>query len=208
MSKVKCPNCKQILEADATSPRLNCPNCGKSYKNPFYNGQTPSAQPAPVAKSAPAAQPKPVAKPAPAAPVAAKPTPAPQPVAKQAPVVAENAPKEADKKKSKKVKTDVESKSEFTGGLGGLIGLSITNFLLVLFTLGFGTPLAICRSYRWEVEHKIIDGKKLVFDGKAGQLFGQWIKWVLLTIITIGIYGLWIPIKKEKWITSHTHLED
>lgn len=95
--------------------------------------------------------------------------------------------------------------SEFNGGLGSLIGLNIVNFLLLLFTLGLAYPWVICRSYRWEIEHKIIDGKKLAFDGTGGGLFGQWIKWMLLTLVTIGIYSLWIPIKKLKWITEKTH---
>lgn len=98
-------------------------------------------------------------------------------------------------------------KSTFTGGLGSLIGLNIVNFFILLFTLGFGTPWVVCRSYSWEVEHQIVDGYKLVFDGKAGDLFVQWIKWFLLTIITFGIYGLWLNIKIKKWIAEHTHLE-
>ena len=44
-----------------------------------------------------------------------------------------------------------------------------------------------------------------MFDGKAIQLFGNWIKWVLLTTITLGIYSFWLNIKMKKWITKHTH---
>ena len=43
------------------------------------------------------------------------------------------------------------------------------------------------------------------FDGRAIQLFGNWIKWLLLTVITLGIYGFWLNIKIKKWITKHTH---
>ncbi len=95
--------------------------------------------------------------------------------------------------------------SKFTAGLGSLIGLNITNFLLIVFTLGFGIPCAICRKYRWLYKNQVIDGRRLVFEGKAGGLFGQWIKWILLSIITLGIYSLWLPVKKQKWITEHTH---
>lgn len=45
--------------------------------------------------------------------------------------------------------------------------------------------------YAWEAKHTVIEGRKLTFDGKAIELFGNWIKWLLLTIITIGIYGFW-----------------
>jgi uncharacterized membrane protein YjgN (DUF898 family) len=58
--------------------------------------------------------------------------------------------------------------------------------------------------YNWEVKHTVINGKRLQFDGTALQLFGNWIKWFLLTIITIGIYGFWLPIKLKKWKTMHT----
>ena len=37
------------------------------------------------------------------------------------------------------------------------------------------------------------------------QLFGNWIKWLVLTFITLGIYGFWLNIKLEQWITKHTH---
>lgn len=58
--------------------------------------------------------------------------------------------------------------------------------------------------YNWETKHTVINGKRLQFDGNALQLFGNWIKWFLLTVITLGIYGLWLPIKLRKWKTMHT----
>ena len=96
--------------------------------------------------------------------------------------------------------------SKFTGGLLGLIGISILQALIIVFTLAIGTPWAVCLKYRWVTEHTIIDGKKLTFDGTGGQLFGSYIKWFLLTIITIGIYGLWVPLKIKGWVTKHTHV--
>lgn len=39
----------------------------------------------------------------------------------------------------------------------------------------------------------------------GSQLFGNYIKWFLLTIITFGIYGFWLDIKMKQWITKHTH---
>ena len=59
--------------------------------------------------------------------------------------------------------------------------------------------------YNWEIKHTVINGKRLSFDGTALQLFGSWIKWLLLTIITIGIYGFWVSIAIKKWKTKHTH---
>jgi uncharacterized membrane protein YjgN (DUF898 family) len=97
------------------------------------------------------------------------------------------------------------NESKFTGGLLGLIGISLLQGLLISITLGFGAPWAICMKEKWVAEHTIIDGKRLTFDGTGGQLFGNYIKWFLLTLITFGIYGFWLSIKMKKWIVKHTH---
>ena len=34
---------------------------------------------------------------------------------------------------------------------------------------------------------------------------GKNILWMLLTIITLGIFGLWVPMKWIRWITSNIH---
>ena len=59
--------------------------------------------------------------------------------------------------------------------------------------------------YRWETKHTVVDGRRLVFDGTALQLFGNWVKWLLLFIVTLGIYGFWLSIALRKWKTKHTH---
>lgn len=96
--------------------------------------------------------------------------------------------------------------SRFTGGLLGLIGISILQGLITVLTLGLAYPWAVCMKERWIAKHTIVDGKQLVFDGTGLQLFGSYIKWYLLTIVTFGIYGLWLPIKMKQWVVKHTHV--
>ena len=96
--------------------------------------------------------------------------------------------------------------SKFTGGLLGMIGIGILQFIIVVCTLGICTPWAICLKEAWYVKHTVIDGHKLTFDGKGVQLFGNYIKWFLLCIITIGIYSFWLTIKMKKWVVKHTHM--
>ena len=96
--------------------------------------------------------------------------------------------------------------SDFTGGLLGLIGINILQYLLILCTLGLGLPWAVCLKERWIAKHTIIDGRQLVFDGKGIQLFGTYIKWWFFCLITLGIYGFWLNIKMKQWVTKHTHL--
>jgi uncharacterized membrane protein YjgN (DUF898 family) len=48
------------------------------------------------------------------------------------------------------------------------------------------------------------DGGLLQFNGTAMGLFGNWIKWLLLCIVTVGIYSFWLGIALEKWKVKHT----
>lgn len=67
-----------------------------------------------------------------------------------------------------------------------------------------GLCWACIKLIKWETKHTIISGNQLKFKGNALQLFGNCIKWAFLTVITVGIYGLWLPIKVRKWRVKHT----
>ena len=99
----------------------------------------------------------------------------------------------------------MKMESKFTGGLLGMIGIGILQWIIITFTLGFGVPWAICLKQSWYAKHTIIDGRPLKFDGTGGQLFGNYIKWLLLTIVTFGIYSFWLNIKMRQWVVKHTH---
>ncbi len=60
---------------------------------------------------------------------------------------------------------------------------------------------------KWNYKHTLYDGKRLSFDGKATQLIGKWICWLLLSIVTLGIFSLFIPKKLMNWKVKHLHLE-
>lgn len=95
--------------------------------------------------------------------------------------------------------------SKFTGGLLGLIGINLLQMLITTISFGLAAPWAVCIKEKWIASHTIIDGKQLVFDGTGGQLFLNYLKWWLLTIVTLGIYGLWLNIKMKQWVVMHTH---
>ena len=99
---------------------------------------------------------------------------------------------------------EIKRESKFDGGLLGLIGIGILSGFIVLITLGIATPWAICLKEKWYVSHTVIDGKRLVFDGTGGQLFGNYIKWFLLTIITLGIYSF-LAFDKNETMGDKTH---
>lgn len=96
--------------------------------------------------------------------------------------------------------------SFFDGGLFGYIVRVLFGALITAFTLGLAYPWAAVMIYRWEIENTVIDGKRMEFSGTGLGLFGQWIKWWFLTIITFGIYGFWVHIKLLDWKARHTSL--
>ncbi|MGI6728223.1 MAG: DUF898 family protein [Anaerovoracaceae bacterium] len=99
---------------------------------------------------------------------------------------------------------DAEVNSYFDGGLLQLIGWTLLGILITLCTLGICYPWALCMLYGWKIEHTVINGRRLKFNGTAMGLFGNWIKWLLLCIVTVGIYSFWLGIALEKWKVKHT----
>ncbi len=100
------------------------------------------------------------------------------------------------------------TESRFEGTVLGYIGYSILSGLISICTLGIGLPWAIVIFHRWVCENTIVDGKRIYFDGTGSQLFGNYIKWFFLTIITLGIYGFWLFNKTTHWVVKHTHFAD
>jgi hypothetical protein len=67
-----------------------------------------------------------------------------------------------------------------------------------------GIAWAAIKFIKWETKHTVINNNQLKFSATALQLLGSCIKWLFLTIITVGIYGLWLPIKVRQWRVKHT----
>lgn len=97
-----------------------------------------------------------------------------------------------------------EREGSFTGKAGGWLGQHLIAGLIIVFTLGLGTPWAEKRLLCWEAEHTVIGGTPLVFEGTGGQLFVNYLLAVILIPITFGIYALYFPIKLLKWQYSNT----
>ncbi len=46
------------------------------------------------------------------------------------------------------------------------------------------------------------------FVDRLLQLFGNWIKWLLLTVVTLGIYAFFVKIRLMQRKTKHTEFAD
>lgn len=97
--------------------------------------------------------------------------------------------------------------SFYDGKLLEIIGYSILSYIITIFTLGLASAWAEKLLIAYNVEHTVYNGKRLKFEGTGASLFVQKFKWIFFTIITLGIYSFWIPIKKQKWISSNIHYE-
>ena len=98
----------------------------------------------------------------------------------------------------------MENKSYFDGGLLSYIGWITFGSLITSCTFGICYPWALCMIYGWKINHTVVEGRRLKFNGSAVGLFGNWIKWLLLIIVTLGIYGFWVHIKLEQWRVKNT----
>jgi len=91
----------------------------------------------------------------------------------------------------------------FDGGAATYVGTALLGFLITVLTLGVCYPFALVLGERWRAKHSYIDGRQLIFTGSAWSLFGNWLKWLALSIITIGVYLFWVGPRIQKWKWEH-----
>lgn len=129
---------------------------------------------------------------------AAVPTPSAQPNAGQAPAPTPAAtPVPA---------VEAVYESKFTGGAFANYFIGLITVIVTILTLSLAYPAMACWKKRWEANHTFLNGRRLRFDGRAMQLLGKYIIWVLLSLITFGIYYIFcMKVALEKWHTKHTH---
>jgi uncharacterized membrane protein YjgN (DUF898 family) len=95
----------------------------------------------------------------------------------------------------------------FDGGAASYFGTVLLASLITTLTLGICYPFALVLFERWKAKHSYIDGHRLIFTGTALGLFGNWIKWFLLCVITFSIYSWWVVPRLMRWIWQHTDFD-
>jgi hypothetical protein len=95
----------------------------------------------------------------------------------------------------------------FDGGAATYVGTIILAVLITVFTLGICYPFALVLKERWRAKHSYIDGQRLTFTGSAVGLFGTWLKWLFLIIITFGIYSFWVGPRIARWKWENTDFD-
>jgi uncharacterized membrane protein YjgN (DUF898 family) len=91
----------------------------------------------------------------------------------------------------------------FDGGAATYLGTGLLASLVTVLTLGIAYPYALCLMQRWRCKHTIVDGRRLIFTGRGADLFGHWCLWMLLLIVTVGIYSFWLVPAKTRCVVEH-----
>lgn len=101
-----------------------------------------------------------------------------------------------------KKKRNLESR--FTGTAGKYFFLRLGLMFLALIPI-VGLPNAMCIHERWKCKHTTLVGIPLQFEGKAGKLLKEIIKWCFFSIVTLGVYAVFLlPIRVEQWRVANT----
>ena len=95
----------------------------------------------------------------------------------------------------------------FDGGAATYVGTALLAGLITIVSLGFAAPFAVVLRHRWQAKHTYVNGHRLLFNGTGMGLFGNWVKWWLLIIVTIGVYSFWVVPRLVKWTTEHTEFD-
>jgi hypothetical protein len=96
---------------------------------------------------------------------------------------------------------------DFDGGAATWFVVQLAGLAVTMFTLGICYPWAVVMVYRWKAKHTTINGQRLRFTGSAPGLLGKWIVWLLLCLITFGIYSFWVYPRMTQWIVEHQEVD-
>jgi hypothetical protein len=104
--------------------------------------------------------------------------------------------------------SELKLETKFYGSVIEIFIFCIWMPILLVITLGFGFPFIICTLLRWICDKSIINGKHYKFKGTAAGLFGNYIVWTILSMITIGIYGFWATRNYIRWVVENIEMID
>jgi len=98
--------------------------------------------------------------------------------------------------------------SKFSGNTWDLIGFKLYQYIINTLSFGLLYPFTETMLINFYITHYKIDNDELEFDGKTYQLYLLYIKWIICSILTLGIYAIIaIPVDRTRWITKHTNIK-
>jgi uncharacterized membrane protein YjgN (DUF898 family) len=84
-----------------------------------------------------------------------------------------------------------------------LNGSVVTAFLLLYGSLFALVPVALHGGYRYRMAKTTWKGIRFGYSGDRGELVGLFVKGLLLTLVTFGIYGAWFTVNLRRYMFSN-----
>lgn len=97
--------------------------------------------------------------------------------------------------------------SFFDGTVGEYVSIGLLGALLCVVTCGIYGPWFVCKLYKWEMSHTVIDGDRLDFNGSGVDFFVEYLKIMLFSLITCGIYQPWGICSLNRWTWENTFVQ-
>ncbi len=98
-------------------------------------------------------------------------------------------------------------KSGFTATVFELFAEKLLLMWVSMVTLGFAYPWLKCHYEGFIASKTYVKGRRLSFDGKGKDLAKKYYLWMLLCVVTFGIYSIFLADKLHKWVIEHTHYD-
>ncbi len=103
---------------------------------------------------------------------------------------------------------DIQGQSYFEKDELESLLLNILCTFLLIITFGLSFPLVKCIRYRYRARNTLISNKRLKYIGNTKMLVKMYIRWIILSISTLGCFILFIKVLDEKHRIEHTIIND
>ena len=106
----------------------------------------------------------------------------------------------------------VPCRFKFSGTAWSLFNQLVGGLIACMFTLGIYFPWLVCRMQRWTSENISLNDSQgnqvnTRFNGIGSELFATTVLGLLLTVVTLGIYGPWFVVSMIKFFVEKTEGE-
>lgn len=88
------------------------------------------------------------------------------------------------------------------------LGRTLLWLVVIVLTLGLGSFWVWADRLRMQAKHTTINGRALKFTGTGFDIFLFYGKFILLTMITFGIYGFFFPSNYQRFLNKHRFFAD
>lgn len=102
----------------------------------------------------------------------------------------------------------MERGSYYDGNAFAYWGINLLFVIITFCTLFIGLSYAMCMRHRWNCKHTVMEGKRMRFIGRGEALLGRLALWSIFTVLTAGIFFLFVPVKVKNWYAENTFFYD